>query len=106
MSETALVVSTVKSFAAPSAVIAEATSALEAFGVPAVPVKTSTFPAFAIAGAVPRTANAVTPSNVAVHARQARVKVRPDKRNLIRDSSSEHTMPSQPTSRGDITGPT
>ena len=53
MSDAAAVVSTVKSFAVPSALIAVAASALTGFGVPAVPVKTSTFPASACAGATP-----------------------------------------------------
>src|SRR4051812_44738399 len=97
MSDTKLDVSTVKSLAVPSAVIAAATSALEAFGVPAVPVKTSTFPAFACAGA----AAANTPINIASDTRHARLQARSLMRNLIPEPSSEHGKCPDPTSRGD-----
>ncbi len=64
MSLAAAVVSTVKLFAAPSAVIAAAASALTGFAVPAVPVNTSTLPASAAAGATPIAAVAsIAPAN-------------------------------------------
>src|SRR4051794_10599044 len=53
MSVAAAVVSTVKLLVVPSALIALAASALTGLAVPAVPVKTSTFPASASAGAAP-----------------------------------------------------
>ena len=52
MSALSAVLSTVKSLAVPSALIAVTVSALDALGVPAVPVKTSTLPASASAGAL------------------------------------------------------
>jgi hypothetical protein len=56
------VTSTVKSLAVPSALIASAMGAEAAFAVPAVPVKTSTLPAFATAGAALSASTSNAPS--------------------------------------------
>src|SRR3954447_2019503 len=96
MSVSALVASTVKSFAAPTAVIAAATSGLDAFGVPAVPVKTSTLPALACAGA----AAAKALINIASEMRHARLQTPSLMSHLILDPSSEHRKCPDPTSRG------
>ncbi len=64
--DAAPVVSTVKSLAVPSAVIAAAICGEAGFAVPAVPVKTSTLPAFASAGAALRARTSNAPSNAFV----------------------------------------